>query len=430
MIKRLDAIKQNLSTKERRQGHEILVFCIITILMLYVLAFTLSSPRELLEGMGKIIISRDTLITDYTALVGYGAAFLNCAIMMTIVLGVILHLGLAFNGLTVAAIFINAGFALFGKNPVNILPILLGSYVYAKMQGVKINRYIYTALFGTSLSPLVTEMVYLLPFHWVVNILFAILLGIIIGFVLPPLAVHTVSMHNGYNLFNVGFAAGLLALGIVSILRAIGLESEAVLVWREGRPIWFVVGLYGYFALAFLYGLIINQGKIKPLFKLFRHPGRAVADFILMDGIGTTFMNMGVVGAVCVTYIIAIGGDLSGPVVGGILTVFGFSAFGVHVKNYVPVLFGVFLATGFIKYDATNPSLQLAAMFCAGVSPIAGQFGVIAGITAGIIQACIVLCTGEMYAGLNLYNNGFAAGLVAILMLPVLEAFIKRFKDK
>ena len=141
-------------------------------------------------------------------------------------------------------------------------------------------------------------------------------------------------------------------------------------------------------------------------------------------------MNMGVVGAVCVTYIIAIGGDLSGPVVGGILTVFGFSAFGVHVKNYVPVLFGVFLATGFIKYDATNPSLQLAAMFCAGVSPIAGQFGVIAGITAGIIQACIVLCTGEMYAGLNLYNNGFAAGLVAILMLPVLEAFIKRFKDK
>ena len=35
-----------------------------------------------------------------------------------------------------------------------------------------------------------------------------------------------------------------------------------------------------------------------------------------------------------------------------------------------------------------------------------------------------------MYGGLNLYNNGFSAGWVAIIMIPVLESFMKHFETR
>ena len=127
-------------------------------------------------------------------------------------------------------------------------------------------------------------------------------------------------------------------------------------------------------------------------------------------------------------YICITGGDFSGPVVGAILTAFGFSAFGAHLKNYIPVLLGVSLSALLPAYDLQMPGIQLAAIFAVGLAPIAGQFGTIAGLFAGLLHAIIVMCTSELYGGLNLYNNGFSAGWVAILLVPVIESFMTRFK--
>ena len=160
------------------------------------------------------------------------------------------------------------------------------------------------------------------------------------------------------------------------------------------------------------------------------HPGRAVADFAIMNGDGATLINMGSMGMAALTYVVLVRGDLSGPVVGAILTVVGFSAFGAHLKNYVPVLLGVFLSTYLTRYEPSTPGILLAAMFAVGLSPIAGQFGVVAGIFAGGLHSAIVMCTSSMYGGLNLYNNGFSAGWVAIIMIPVLESFMRHFEDR
>ena len=70
----------------------------------------------------------------------------------------------------------------------------------------------------------------------------------------------------------------------------------------------------------------------------------------------------------------------------------------------------------------------MGAVFAVGLSPIAGQFGVVAGMLAGMLHGAVVVCTSELYGGLNLYNNGFSTGLVAIIMVPMLESFIKGFK--
>lgn len=413
--------------KEEKQLRNFLVF---SLCLLLIASFFMNTPEEIFQGMIQIIISRDALITDYFKLANYGAGLFNGALVFGISILLVIWNKVPLTGITLAALFINAGFALWGKNPLNTVPILIGTALYAKLHRARFSRFIYTALFGTSLAPLVTEMVYLLPFSPLLNMLAAIGVGIFIGFVLPPLAMHTASMHMGYNLFNVGFSAGILAFVLVCILKSFGLESKQVFIWQEGIHPGLMICLYGYFIGTILYGLWMNHWDFKAVWKLFRHPGRAVADFVLMDGGGSTLVNMGLIGCLCNTYILLIGGDLSGPVMGAILTAFGFAAFGAHIKNFTPVILGVFLSTFISRFQATTPTIQLAAVFAVALAPIAGQFGVIAGMIAGMLHAFIVVCTAEIYGGMNLYNNGFSAGWTAIVMIPIMESFMKHFAER
>ena len=457
-------------------GKELKKFCTVTVFLLLAAAFLMGSPRQIAEGMKTIILCRDALITDYFEMANYGAAFFNAALLAGIVLLLLYRVKIPFTGITMAAFFINIGYGFWGKNPVNIAPVLLGTWLYAKLNRAPMSRYIYTALFGTCLSPLVTEMVHILPFDARINLLCAIFIGILVGFILPPLSVHTASMHAGYNLFNVGFSGGIIAFVLVCILKAFGIESATVFIWKEGRHPGILAGIYLYFGLTVLYGLWITAGKYrkkaensegsadmarkkaenpegsvsmsmkeetecsfgsfrqalqaagKDLLRITRHRGRAVTDFVLMDGPGVALMNMGLIGIVGVTYIVLTGGDLSGPVLGAVFTAFGFSAFGAHLKNYLPVLLGVYLLTFVTQYTPATPGLQLAALFAVGLSPIAGQFGILVGMAAGALHSCIVMCTASMYGGLNLYNNGFSAGWVAITIVPIAESFIRHSK--
>lgn len=412
------------------EGKEMFTFSIVTALLLFLSAFLLAAPDELWRGMLTIVLTRDALVTDYFELAGFGAAFFNAGLVMTLAILLIRRQKIPFTGLTMAVLFINAGFALFGKNPVNVLPMLLGTWLYARFHNSGMNRYIYTALFGSCLAPMVTELVYLLPFSFAVNLGIAIIVGIFSGFVLPPLSVHTASMHMGYNLFNMGFAAGLFAFVMMCVLQSFGLESSSVFIWSYGRPRWLLIGLYLYFAAALLFGLFLDRNSLHSLLKLMRHPGRAVADFVLMNGTPATLVNMGIIGLLCTTYILLIGGDLSGPVVGAILTAFGFAAFGVHVRNYLPVLAGVLLSTFFTHMQPTTPGIQMGAVSAIGLAPVAGQFGIPAGIIAGMLHAAVTVCSSSLYGGLNLYNNGFSTGLTAIVLVPTLESFIKGFQIK
>ncbi len=151
--------------RERLEGKECQTFILITVAMFWVIAFVMDTPVGIVEGMIKIITSRDALITDYFELGGYGAAFFNAGLVTLIGILFLLREKVPFTGLSMAALFINAGFAFFGKNPVNVIPILLGTGLYARFHHAKLGRYIYTALFGTSLAPFMTEMMYSLPFR-------------------------------------------------------------------------------------------------------------------------------------------------------------------------------------------------------------------------------------------------------------------------
>ena len=420
----------NIKIRNKIKGKEMKLFVYGTAILLYVAAFLLASPEEIIQGMKTIVWSKDALITDYFKLAGYGAAFFNAALVLTIGIWLVNIAKLPFTGITIAALAIDVCFGFWGKNPINIFPIFIGVLLYAKLHRASIGRYLYTALFGACLGPIVTELMYKLPFPFGIKMLLTIVIGIFIGLMLPPLSAHTVSMHMGYNLFNVGFSGGILAFGIVCLMRSFSLEIESVFIWKEGVHPGITIGVYLYFICVFLYGLWLCNGKIEKLWKIMKHPGRAIADFVIMDGHGATLMNMAVVGILAETYILLIGGDLSGPVQGAVFMAFGYGAFGVHIKNYFPVLCGVFLSCFLTQYLPTTPGIQIAAVFGVGLAPIAGQFGPIPGIAAGFLHAAIVMYTSQMYGGLNLYNNGFSCGWVAIIMVPLIESFMSRFEHR
>lgn len=416
--------------RDKIKGKEMKLFVYSSAFLLYMAAFLLATPEEIIQGMKTIVWSKDALITDYFKLAGYGAAFFNAALVLNIGILLVNIAKLPYTGITMAALSIDVCFGFWGKNPVNIFPILIGVLLYAKLHKASIGRYLYTALFGACLGPMVTEIMYKLPFTFEIRLIVTIAIGILIGLMLPPLSAHAVSMHMGYNLFNVGFSGGILAFGMVCIMRSFSMEIEPVFIWQEGIHPGITIGVYLYFVVTFLYGLWLNNGKLSGLRKISRHPGRAIADFIIMDGPGATLMNMSVVGIVAETYILLIGGDLSGPVQGAVFMAFGYGAFGAHVRNYFPILMGVFLSCFVTQYLPVTPGIQIASIFCIGLAPIAGQFGTIAGIVAGFLHATIVMYTSQMYGGLNLYNNGFSAGWVAIIMVPLIESFMARFEHK
>ena len=86
---------------------------------------------------------------------------------------------------------------------------------------------------------------------------------------------------------------------------------------------------------------------------------------------------------------------------------------------------GVYLGAYGMHYTPNHPSLQLAGLFGTTLAPVAGHFGWPFGILAGFIHSALVLQTGDPVAGLNLYNNGFSGGLIAIVLYPTVTAIVR-----
>ena len=378
-------------------------------------------PGQILWGLWRIIPEPDMLITDYVVLGGQGAAFVNAGLVMLMSVLLLYLCRLPFTGISIACCFLMGGFALFGKNLVNSLPIPMGVWLYAYYRKERFGRYVYVALFGTALSPIITEMALAMQNRGLWALVLPLMVGLGIGFLLPPVSAYTLKVHQGYNLYNVGFAAGLLGVLLVAVLKTLGFTFQTRTLWSGERPALLMIVLFGAFIAMLVGGLILSGCDLKGLWRITRHSGRSIADFIMLDGLPITLMNMGLLGIAATVFVLAVGGPLNGPTIGGIMTIVGFGAFGKHFGNCLWVVLGLSIMCWLAGWKLSEPSILLAALFSTGLAPIAGQFGWKAGIVAGILHLSVVSGVGGLYEGMNLYNNGFAAGLVCIVMVPVLE---------
>lgn len=402
------------------------------LILLYALALILAglifdTPAHIFSGLWKIITMQDVLITDYIKTAGPGAAFVNAGLVTLITLLIFYMEKEPPNGFTITLIGLMSGFALFGKNLVNIWPILLGTWLYAKVQRETFHKYATSALLATALSPMVSYMFLGSRFAHPV---WGVLTGVFIGLVLPPLSAYTYKIQNGMNLYNMGFACGLLAMIMVPIFSAVGDAPATVLYWASGYNLPFGVALAALCTVLIVGGLFFSKrpawASWAGYLRILKSSGRAPSDYIRKVGTGPTLINMGVNGILSTAYILAVGGDLNGPTLGGILTIIGFSAYGKHARNIVPIMCGVLLGGTLMHYDVSSPSLQLAALFGTTLAPFSGVFGWGVGMIAGFLHSAVVLQAGTALAGVNLYNNGFSGGLIAIVLFPIVMAILRR----
>ena len=155
-----------------------------------------------------------------------------------------------------------------------------------------------------------------------------------------------------------------------------------------------------------------------------------MTDFVTIYGLELTLINMASMGILMLAFVFLMQGQLSGPLLGAVLTVIGFGAFGNHLKNSIPILIGVVLASKFgLTAEVSTFNLLLTAIFGTSLAPISGYYGPIAGIIAGITHAALVTNITYLHGGLNLYNNGFSSGFVAAAMVPLLDD-IKQLKRR
>lgn len=356
---------------------------------------------------------------------GIGATFINCALLIIIYIIMMLVLDVKASGTIIAGIFTVAGFSLFGKNLFNIWPIILGIWIYSKVQREKFSKYIVIAIFGTTLSPAFVQVIENGAMSGLLGIIIGFITSTTIGFLLPPIASACIRVHQGYNLYNVGLAAGLIGTVLMSLLRAVGIDFGTRLEWLTGYNTEFIIVFSIIFLLMIILGYILNGKTFEHMRKFKKCSGKLITDFYLLFGIGPTLMNMGILGLFSLFLVVILGGDLNGPTIGGILTIVGFGAFGKHLRNIIPVMFGIILCTTLNIFDITSPGVILSLLFSTTLAPIAGSFGPIWGIIAGMLHAVIVMNTSYLHGGMILYNNGFAGGIVCMFLVPIITAFRK-----
>ncbi|MFO7941249.1 MAG: DUF1576 domain-containing protein [Bacillota bacterium] len=396
-------------------------FSIVASYMVTLIAagFFFGFERGLISDFGEMVRVPGVLITDYFVVGSIGAALVNAGLVGLAGLAVAALSGVPIRGYIVAAVFTMAGFSFMGKTIINIWPIFLGVWIYARTQGDDFGQYILNALFGTALAPLVSSVALQLD----LGIAGALFLGACAGFLVPPLAGHLLATHQGLNLYNIGFTCGFIGTLFAALFRGFGQSMDLASIWGSGLNSQLALPAMVYSASMVLLGVTLTRGNLEGFFRIWRMPGALVSDFVSEGGLGGTLLNMGLVGLLGTGYVLLVRGDLNGPTLCGIFTMIGFGAFGKHPRNSVPIMAGAYLSLFLFRWQPAEAGPLLGVLFGTTLAPISGTFGGLWGLGAGFLHMAMVMNVGFLHGGMNLYNNGFAGGIVATLMVGVLKQF-------
>jgi len=401
------------------------------------IAFSLDDPASIYNGFINIISSRSILIADYIAIGGVGAAFINVAIVGLSSLAMLIISRIKPSGAIIMALWLTAGFAFFGKNVFNMIPLTIGVWLYAKYRKEPFSNYTLASLLVATLSPIVSEMSFLGALSLPIELIIGMFIGFIAGFIFPPISSHMVRAHSGYDLYSMGFAGGLIATIYATTAQSMGHEVIGVEYTSAGNNVPISIMLYS-FSLAMISCGLFAGDENKPLenakvnfkefLKFHKHSGRLITDFFFLYKY-SIYINMGFLCAVATTLVLVLGAELAGIVIAGIFTIVGFACFGKHLLNITPLILGALVSAFLNTTPFLSPSNIAAILFSTALSPIAGQFGWLWGIVAGFLHVSVSLFVGEINGGLNLYNNGFAAGLVAMFLVPIITVSERMRKD-
>ena len=379
-------------------------------------------------GLMAIWQSPSLLVTDYFTVGGFSAAIANLWLTTGLSAWLLLWIGAKVNGLVIAGLFTIAGFAVFGKTPINVLPIWLGITLYSFQH--KTTRSTHTAgyLFGTAIGPIASYFWFAAPLELLPRLVVGLTAGILAGYLIPPISTQTAKLHQGMNLYNVGFSLGIIGTFFTVVLRLLGwnlsLSTAVTGTYTNTLALLLLVLFTSMMLLSWRLGIQKTN-----LLSLLKDVG-VRSDFVTTYGWAATLFNMASLGMFSIAIIYFLGFELHGPMMAGVLTVVGFGAFGKHILNITPVMLGAFLMglTPLVDGQAVGPSI--AILFVTALAPLSLKYGVVVAVLAGMLHVYLGPLGLFLQGGFALYNNGFVAGFVAIFVVQIVARFLPTTKRK
>ena len=188
------------------------------------------------------------------------------------------------SGPTVAAIFTLLGFGLFGKTVMNVLPIFAGVAVAARIAEKRFRDYILIALFGSALGPLVSLVAVELDLPPILGALAAAGTGVLVGVILPAVAMVMLRLHQGYSLYNMGLTTGFLALFAAAVVFGTGEVIPTQVMWSTAPPplLRFLIPGISLLLMVTAMSLASPRTLYRELRRVFTLPGRLPSDFMDM----------------------------------------------------------------------------------------------------------------------------------------------------
>lgn len=397
----------------------------ILALIMIILAFIFNTPKEIFVGYKNILLSSSILTTDYIAIGTLGGALVNAASILILNLVILRLLNLRMSGLIYAALYMILGFSFFGKNILNSLPIYIGIYLYAFLNKIPVKNLVISLLFSSGISPLVSYLIFGFDLAYYISIPLGIGAGIVAGLMVPAISSHTIKFHQGYNLFNVGFSLGIISLAFNGVLRAFNLRASEISILSNDHNLFLYLFVAILALVLLIAGIILNPKSFKMIPDLYKRSGRLVSDYIRDYGVSIVMINQASLLTFEILICLIFKIELNGSIFGTILAVSGFAGAGLHLKNTSFVMLGAILMCLITKTNITSTSIIIGILFSAGVAPIAGRYGIVAGIIAGMLHIAILPLCRSFQGGYDLYNNGFCAGFVACILIAIIEAFKK-----
>lgn len=434
--------------KNLSEGSFLKLFFLFVSLCFLIAAPIMPDRAAIFSGFAKILTSTCKISTNYFALGGYAATFWNMGVVGLFCLGLCCIPGAKPVNATTLAFLLTVGFAAWGMNVVNMIPTVLGVCLYCLVKKEKLASQVNAMMFSTGIAPLISELLFRYPnleatgFHWA-GLGLALLVGVIIGFFLPAGIAHSPAVHKGYDHYSAALPVGITAFFLRAVLYTV-LQGQdpGKLSTMAATDVasWPIVNIFciTVFVLCILFALLLGC-KPKDYWELLKDSGHGVS-FTAKYGNAAFLMNTGVFGLFLLLYFNLTGGPATGMTLGIVFCMLATCNSGSHPGNVWPIMAGYVLTSalvgllyggeGAFALTVGNQTIMIGLCFANGLSPISGKYGIGAGILAGGLHFLLVTAVPSMHGGFLLYNGGFTAALVCLMLVPQLERFCKTREER
>ena len=400
-------------------------------------AFFMPDRDAMIPGLLKIFSGPTLSGTSFFNVGGYAATFLNMALNGFVCTAFFWIPGNKTLHAATLVTILTTGFGSWGIHIANMWPTMLGVLLHCVIKKERIGNHTNAFLFSTGLAPFMSELMLRYPNAMVTGfslqgVALAVLVGGFAGFFIPAGLDNSPSVHKGFALYSAALPVGMTAFLIQgSLYKAMGVEipgpvtdlsMESPLIVNT-----FCCILFGScIVIAFLMGC-----SAKEYWRLLIDPDQTM-DFADAFGNAAFLMNVGCYGLFILLYYNIIGAPFNGITFGVIFCMLSTCNAGSHPANVWPIMLGYAAASHVFQFAAPffcadftqylhAQAIVVGLCYANGLSPIADKYGWFYGMLAAMMHFCMVTTVPVLHGGMCLYNGGFTAALVCLLMVPGLE---------